>query len=308
MTRVEHFVNVVKPVDENEQVWVKFPDPTYAEFTVREPINLGPVLDVINACDDPKKDTEGKDSGLSYIVYRSLPDQFRVAYATGPGHRDPGRQFNLLWTQIRNLEYLAKASLTDEQLESLSSQIGNAVGNGLEGDPEGMKEGLNQARRFVWGISRRKGRRPYLLSLLGVAIASAWLGLYLLGYTCGDSAGCACESDCDSWSRILGAGLLGGSLGSILFSATLKTLPFDPFASSWQYVVFEGGLRVVFGVVGAIIVALAVSTGLITTELINLEKNEMLVLVLFSVAGGYSERLAPALLRTLSPVEEPPDE
>ena len=53
---------------------------------------------------------------------------------------------------------------------------------------------------------------------------------------------------------------------------------------------------------------MAVASGAITTELVDKDQKELLILALFSVLGGYFERLAPALLRKVSPVELPPPE
>ena len=132
MPTYEDFTNVASRDESGEAVMVRLSDRVYPPHTYPnkfDTIQLGPVSYVINACDDPGQDpSSGADSGASYIVYRSAPDRFLVRWAIGPGHRNPGAEFNALWTQVRNVENL-DTRLTEEERFDLSEQIGNAVGD-----------------------------------------------------------------------------------------------------------------------------------------------------------------------------------
>ena len=177
MPTFEDFTNVPARDESGEAVTVTLSERVYplAQYPNKfASIDLGPVSYVINACDDPRQDSDGVDSGASYIVYRSAPDLFRVrfAYGAGAGHLKASAEFNAQWARVRNLESLGR-SLTEEERYDLSEQIGNAVGNGLDGDPPSMELGLDEARRAVWRISRRRGKSPYLGGLIGASLLLA---------------------------------------------------------------------------------------------------------------------------------------
>ncbi len=255
---------------------------------------------------DPRKRADWKDVGLSYIVYRAASDPYRVRYSLGHGQRDTSKVFNKLWAHAANMAQQGAHKLTKKQRRDLALQIGSAVSSGLEGDDSGMQYGLNTANKYLWDISRRRGRVPYMRSLIGFVLVIGVAGILLALDMCATNASCDCGSNCSDWMTILTASLIGGALGLIVFAGASDSQPFDPFAST-AYNVTEGILRGVFGIAGALAVAIIVASGAITTELIEPGENELLVLTVFAIAGGYSQNYAVSLLRSFSPVDIPPE-
>ena len=94
--------------------------------------------------------------------------------------------------------------------------------------------------------------------------------------------------------------MVGGSLGVLLSALAGKKsgLGFDPNASKLEGQ-FNGALRVVYGVVSAFVVVLAIKSGAISTPLITPE-NEPLSLTVVAVAGGFAERWAADLIQRFS--------
>lgn len=297
-----------------QEVRITFGEQVYpsAIYPDKGEISLGEVKQVINAADDPKVDPNGKYIGLSYVVYVGAADPHTIHYCTGPGHADLKPEFNRLWVKIVQFLGMGKQTLKPGEAERLVAMAGQAVGNGLEGDSTGMEEGLRQIWSFALPICQGRTRIIYIPTVLLLALLVGGSGLFMIYNLCAGATSCGCSGpDCDEWSQLLAAALFGGALGTVLFAAgmsrTAKDLPYDPFAGR-GYVCFEGVLRVFVGISGALVVAMAAASGAITSKLIDKGENELLIIALFSVLGGYFERYAPTLLRKVSPVELPPPE
>lgn len=165
-------------------------------------------------------------------------------------------------------------------------ELARAIAQALEGNAEVGKATLAALNKRLEERQRNKGRVIYFL----ICLISALLIVVLPSWFLLDNTGI-------NWSEVALAAVFG-SVGALFSTAVgLRNLRIDADATlfmNWIY----GGQRMLIGVVGAIVVYLAMRAGFVL-ELLPGGNNSTLgpnEIAFMSVLAGFSERLVPNLL------------
>lgn len=251
----------------------------------KERIYLGPVEEVIAVSDD-------------YAVY--FDDGELIRYVCRDGYEVPNEsEFNVLWNRVVRAKFIVDqlgATHSKGQLDALRMMLGQAVGTGLEGYPDAMRVGLDELDKFLYGKTLRNAKVLYVRTALRYTFGQAMFALtvvliiYALSYDDTISAPLA------DWGYVIGIGAMGGAFGALfsVLTGTQNETPFDPLSSA-RYASFEAKTRILVGILGGILMAIAYQIGIIDSSLTHVEPR-IAGMFMLSVVAGFAERLVPELL------------
>lgn len=238
-------------------------------------------------------DNETFDLGFVHRVF-ATSDQYvvwedregRIWYETIERRLIKEEDFHKFWNRFQLSRVRSTQNLSGEAVLPYKQMLASAIASALEGQFMAAADALDAASDFLTTANERISRSRYTFGAVVATILSLGTSATLLPAT-----------NPASLLHLAGTAMLGGSLGALLSAlAGRKTkLGFDPDASRLEGV-FNGGLRVLYGVVAAFLVVLAIKSGAVSTPLISTE-HESLSLIVVAAAGGFAERWAADLIR-----------
>jgi hypothetical protein len=228
-----------------------------------------------------------------YIVF--LDDALEVDWETSEKYEEDKREpagFTDLRRQYSELESSISDGVSHGNRKLAERLIALGIEAGLGGDVDAGKRCMETAAEFIDVRNKEVGKRRYVWGAVGASAVFvvcgtiAWALRSYVEPVLGDLP----------FSLLLyGAGGSAGALFFVLRGVGLA-LP-DPQADNALHVT-EAVCRIVLGVVGAVVVVLAVRTGLLLGPLMTFPYAHY-VLMLVAIVAGKSETLAPDLMHKL---------
>lgn len=228
------------------------------------------------------------DCDTDYLVY--LDEDLSVQW-TFNGDSPPG--FDDVANRIGRLETLSTTQLLPLQQEPFERLLAESMARILgDKNEEKAKAVLDEAEAYLKARGTENARRWFLNGVGRVALPALVVGGVLLLISNWVSGAL--------WRDVLGT--LGaaaiGALGAFLSVASrTEAITFEPAAGPSIHK-FEGGVRVVVGMSGALFVALAIKSDLLLGIFHSLTHPFLALLVACLIAGA-SERLVPSLINTM---------
>jgi hypothetical protein len=198
--------------------------------------------------------------------------------------------------RVQQLHGADGGQLSDRNTRRFRCMLGEGTARALEGHIDEANDVLDKAAAFVAARTRAAGRYAYFLAdaaSLGVALALT-VGTWALRGPLG---------------RVLGQGFVdlvaasGAGATGAFFSMLLqmRNAPVDS-ASERRQQYADAGARIFMGMIGAVVVALCVRSGIVLPQLkpALAGAGGHAGLLLICMVAGASERLAPALINRLA--------
>jgi len=232
-----------------------------------------------------------------YIVFTDPSDGFW--YANDSSLALPGDQFNALWNRVQEVKALPMDNAMPVQ-ERVFAFLATAVSCAFENDYTSAIQAVEKARATLMDTSERRVKTWYMPAAATVGSIACLGGLWFFLSTL-DASGEEAGSAAASIRRVLAASIAGGSLGAMLSAlGPRRSSPvFDPFANraaAWT----DGALRILYGIVTAFVVTLAVEVQFVSSALLAKDTTK-LSLLLVAIAGGFLERWAVDIIRRVRP-------
>ena len=249
-----------------------------------EPVPLGPVRKVYIA-------------HPHYILFTDPDDE--LWYATDATLANMGEDFNTLWREVQSVKSLPMQN-AENMKDAVYSSLSTAIGCGFEKDYSTARDAVEQAKRILLEASVRKAKTWYVptATIVGLILSAIGLTWYVTLLTAPDA------EEVPSILRILAASMGGGSIGALLsaIGARSSGSSFDPFATR-KAAHIDGALRIVYGIVTAFIITLAVEAQVVTSVALTSDQTNLSLLIV-AIAGGFAERWAEDIVRGIRPSGE----
>lgn len=224
----------------------------------------------------------------TYIVY--LDQDLYVEWGTNALYGDYPPEFGRVTNKMAHLEALSMTLLSGVYLKAFRRLLGESLARALgEGKVDNALAILDQAEAYMNARSRERARIWYLSSsslvtiVVLLAVFSSWLFK-------NEAAGRIGRT---TFEILLGAGM--GSLGALL-SIITRSNQISMDASAGKPVHYlEAAARVIVGMIGAGIVALAIKANIILGTINSL--NSLTLLIVVCIIAGASERIVPNLIK-----------
>ncbi len=204
--------------------------------------------------------------------------------------------------RVQQLHGADGGQLSSRNIRRFRCMLGEGTARALEGHFDEARDVLDRAETFVNAQTRAAARYAYFVA------GAVWLGLALL-VTLGTWAARA------TLKKFLGDGVVdlvtaaGAGATGAFFSILLqmRNAPVDPSSERRQQYA-DAGARILMGMIGAVVVALCVRSGIVLPQLkpVIAGSTGHAGLLLACTVAGFSERLAPALINRLASENYPP--
>ncbi|MDT5063468.1 MAG: hypothetical protein QOH63_3927 [Acidobacteriota bacterium] len=227
-----------------------------------------------------------------FIVY--LDDEYFVNWVTnGRSYGDYAPDFGAIMSRVGYLESTSRGLLSNNQLEALELIIGDGVARLLDDrNSTYATASLDKAEEYLKARTTEHARTWYISAAAAVSAFALVCGFifWLLRDWIQGRIGLV------AFAVLLGAS--AGSLGALIsIISRMGKIDIDALAGKRIHY-FEGGVRIIAGMAGAILVTLAVKANILLGALDSAEKSLPLLLVVAMVAGA-SERIVPNLIKTV---------
>mgnify|MGYP001037253028 CR=1 FL=1 len=237
-----------------------------------------------------------------YIVY--LDQDYRIQWETTDNYlASKGNKYSDLFgeviTKVTELEGLSEVSVLPEaQKREYRTLLGSAITMMLEKEKDAVIRGvLREADRYLNDRMTELARKWYLLSSSGVTLLACIA--FMLLWVFRDGAESIFQAR--AVDVMLGTGL--GALGA-LFSIITRSSKLRVNVSAGRAIHYiEGTARVVVGMIGALLVALAIEAGMFL-GVINTSTYSLTLLLAVCLIAGASERMAPSIIRRVEGMAE----
>lgn len=227
----------------------------------------------------------------SFIVY--LDDTYSVQWVTDMEEDGYASDFGAVISRASYLEELGKGEqlLLPNQRHSFQRLLGQSVARVLDDrNSDNAKEILNKAESFLKARTTERARK-WFISATAISTCIALTGILLL-WIFRNGAISRIGATAVELAIATGAGALGALISVVL---RLGKLNVDAFAGK-EIHHFEGVMRVIGGMSGALLIGLAIKSGLILGT-INTSENSLTLLLAISIVAGASERIVPNLIK-----------
>jgi hypothetical protein len=225
-----------------------------------------------------------------FIVY--LDDELSVQWSTiNVQDGDFASDFGAVTNRESYLEEIAKGLLSPSQHKSYQRLLAESIARLLDDrDSANAKEILDKAESFLKARSTERARR-WFIAAAAASTCVALLSILLL-WIFRDGVSSRIGITAFEVAIATGTGSLGALISVVL---RLHKLNVDAFAGKGVHY-FEGVMRVLGGMAGALLVGLAIKSGLILGTINSSEKSLTLLLAV-SIVAGASERIVPNLIK-----------
>jgi len=222
-----------------------------------------------------------------YIVY--LDDDLSVQWSCTDSYEE-APEYGEIANGVAHLDTLSGQRLSSSDVESLNWLLAEAMARIMEKDARAARQSLDNAEAYLKARSLERARVWYLSASFSVAIMAlliAW-ALWMLRVRVTLSLG---DQGLD-----IAIGALFGSLGALV--SILERLPrIQVEASAGRLVHFlEGGGRVLMGMAGGFVAALAVNADLLFA-ITKSSGHHRALLLMICISAGASERFLPGLIK-----------
>lgn len=200
--------------------------------------------------------------------------------------KDTGEHLN----KIAFLESFDTGQLSGNQREVYARMLGEAVARLFQKDLEAAKGALVAAEQWIIARTTEIARRWYLEGAAWASLLAAILAIFLV---IGGDLIPAVVGPMGSPKHTVLLGSFAGGLGawlSVIQRGRLTAL--DITAGAWMHYL-EGIFRIMIGVLGALIVALAIQANIIG------HVEQLSATLLLCMVAGVSERLVPSLIEQI---------
>jgi hypothetical protein len=227
----------------------------------------------------------------TFIVY--LDDEFNVQWVTDMAEDEYASDFGAVTSRECYLEEIGKGEqlLLPNQRCSFQRLLAQSIARVLDdGNSDNAKEILNKAESFLKARTTERARK-WFISATAISTGVALTGILLL-WIFRNGAISRIGMTAFEMAIATGTGALGALISVVL---RLGKLNVDAFAGKEVHY-FEGVMRVIGGMAGALLIGLAIKSGLILGT-INSSENSLTLLLAVSIVAGASERIVPNLIK-----------
>lgn len=227
----------------------------------------------------------------SFIVY--LDDTYSFHWVSDMAEDAHASDFGAVISSASYLEELGKGEqlLLPAQRTSFQRLIGQSVARVLDDKKsDNAKDTLNKAESFLKARTTERARK-WFISAIAISTGVALTGILLL-WIFRNGAIARIGATALELAIATGAGALGALISVVL---RLSKLNVDAFAGKEVHY-FEGVMRAIGGMAGALLIGLAIKSGLILGT-INSSENSLILLLAVSIVAGASERIVPNLIK-----------
>jgi len=227
---------------------------------------------------------------IAYIVYLDT-DNF-VEWSTNSQYGPYPDDLGLVTNKVGLLEALSMSLLSPRHSLPFRRLLGESLARALsERDAKNALAILDHAEEYMTARSRERARTWYLSA---AAIVTTII-LIIVGTLWFDRAATTNILGKTAFDTVLGAG--AGSLGALL-SIITRSNDISMDASAGPIVHYlEAAARIVVGVAGGCIVALAIKANLVLGSINSI--NSLALLIVICIIAGASERLVPGLIKQI---------
>ena len=231
------------------------------------------------------------DSTEDHIVY--LDDDFYVEWAYNRFQGKSPGGFDSIANQIGHLETLSITQLSKTQREPFARLLGEAMARILGGGEEKeAEEVLDKANSYLDARGSENARRWYLEGVFFASFVALTAAAILFWVRTKTSN----ATWLNSVEIIIGA--MMGSVGALLsITSRSETIHLEAVAGPDIHR-FEGAIRVLVGMVGGFVAAVAIKADLLLGVFHSLT-HPFLGLIAACIVAGSSERLVPGLIRNM---------
>jgi hypothetical protein len=224
-----------------------------------------------------------------FIVY--LDEELCVQWAANINEDDFATDFGAVTNRASYLEETAKGLLSSSQHTSFQRLIAESIARLLdEGNSANAQAILDKAESFLKIRSTERARTWFIVA--AAAITSLALASILMLWIFRNGVRERIGLTAFELAIATGIGSLGALISVVL---RLRQLNVDAFAGKGVHR-FEGVMRVIAGMAGALLIGLAVKSNLILGAINSSEKSLALLLAV-SIVAGASERIVPNLIK-----------
>ena len=229
------------------------------------------------------------DRQSNYIVY--IDDDLFVEWSL---YLPAPSGFDTIANEIGHLETLAITQLLPSQRELLARLLGEAMARIL-GDThnnDGAQEVLSEAREYLNARGTENARKWYLIGSGTMCVGFLAIAILLLFMRAKVVSG--------AWQQFIEvfAPATLASLGALISIASrTERINIEPVAGQRIHA-FEGAVRVIVGVIGALFVAISIKADILLGIFHSLSQ-PFLALVVACMVAGASERLVPSLITNM---------
>jgi len=231
------------------------------------------------------------DSNDNYIVY--LDEDLAVEWSFNDSYGETPEGFGDVANEIGDLEALSEVMLAKRQLRAFRRLLAEAMARILgDHDENGAKENLRAARSFLFDRGLERKRSLYLITAF-IATVTACLTAWLIWHWRSEVTQAV---GLDGLQVSIGA--MFGAVGALVF--ILGRLPqIEMNAAAGPLIhCLESAARVVTGMLGSLLVALAVKANIVL-GLTQSSGHEFAFLLAICIVGGSSERLVPSIIERM---------
>jgi hypothetical protein len=237
------------------------------------------------------------DSDDDFIVY--IDDDYYVEWSMNSNEMlgpDTGQYLN----QVARLEAVDTSHLLDGRKQSYARMIGEGVARLFQKNLEAAEAAFNLAEEWITARNTEVARRWYLVGSGATALVSA-VAVLILGFWINPLQ---TRLDVPTYNILMGTSM--GGLGAWLsvIQRSRKTELDVAAGPTLHYL--EGAFRIIAGMLGAMLIALAIRAKLI------LQVDQLSAVMVMCLGAGASERLVPSFIeqiesRTSGPNGKPPE-
>ena len=230
-------------------------------------------------------------ASTTFIVY--LDEDYYVEFRSIPDWHWPEGAGQIL-NEVASLEVLSSTQITSPYLKPFRRMLAEAVARIFsESSTTSAADILRVARQYLSARAGERARTWYLTAAF--AAAFLFVSIAITIWVARDSLGYSTHKHALEVAVFACLGALGALISVLSRSADL---PIDAAAGKAAHYL-EGVSRILLGVCGGFLVAVAIKANLIlgVADAVDNEIRRLAVLASLSVASGASERLVPNLIR-----------
>ncbi len=271
-----------RPIDENSQPGKEINVENYSGFCEGD---IEPSL--------RKKIRELSTSEDNFIVFldENLTIQYSVNDAYGDINKEFGEDFGSIMNQVVHLEALSQGHLEEKELLTFKRILIESVSRLLEErSAKNAASNLKKAEEYLIKRTREKARLWFLSS--SIITTSFIIFVFSILWTFRDVLLSYIGSI--GFQTIIAS--LVGSIGALISVLNRSDTITTDFFAGRPIHFFEGAVRIIFGIMGAFIVALGIESNFVL-GIANRTDYSLVFLLFICAAAGASERIVPNLIK-----------
>jgi hypothetical protein len=230
------------------------------------------------------------DAEEDYIVY--IDDQYFVQWSFTATKEIP-EGFGKVTNSLRYLETISRTQLQKSQFKEFACLLAEGMARIVSGEGERIAiESLDKAEAY---LRDRGGENARMWYIIGSSASTIPIILLVFLFVIFRSDINQYFNNVNIYEVILGA-LIGG-FGALFFILTRSgKIPVDPAAGKFIHIL-ESASRILTGVLGALLMALAIKSNILLGIIKDKIDHPFIVLLVICFCAGASERLVPGFIK-----------